>query len=244
MPIHLHIYFTPLTSQVEELSLQPTDHLCTSREITQDTQHRTYRPQPPKQVYFPLAPSHTDKYSRKWTQSEWTTRAPPRSLRHLQLHEHRIKQGVLNGSIPSAAWDTVCTSNAGKLGGPFIPTALQSNKVFPLADGYPTPVTTVALLKHKLREEACTVHIVLALAHQSLLSGGQFTDSGYISICDGDEVNIYDEKTANITVSEKTVLKGWRCPTTKLWRIPLQESISNANTDTLLLNGPTGNKAL
>ena len=89
-----------------------------------------------------------------------------------------------------------------------------------------------------------TVHIFPALAHQSLLSRGQFSDTGYISICDGNEVNIYDEKTANITVSEKAALKGCRCPTTKLWRIPLQDSVSNANTDTLLLNGPTGKKSL
>ena len=151
MPIHLHNYFTPLTSQVEELASPPTDHLCTSREITHDTQHGPYRPQPPKQVYFSLAPSHTDKDSRTWTQSQWTTRAPPFSLCHLQLHEHRIKQGVLNGSIPSAAWDTACTSNAGKVGGPLIPTALQSNKVLALSDGHPTPATTVSLLKHNLR---------------------------------------------------------------------------------------------
>ena len=97
-------------------------------------------------------------------------------------------------SITSAALDTACTSNAGKLGGPFIPKALQSNKVFALADGHPTPATTVSLLKHNLLEAARTVHIVPALAHQSLLSGGQFVDAEYISICDCDEVNIYDEK--------------------------------------------------
>ena len=95
MPIHLHDYFTLLNSQVEELALPPTDHLCTSREITHNTQHGPYRSQPPKQVSFSLVPSHTDKDSRTWTQSEWTTRATPCSLRHLQLSEHRIKQEVL-----------------------------------------------------------------------------------------------------------------------------------------------------
>ena len=209
IPIHLHNYFTPLTRQVEEIASPPTDNLCTSREITHDTQHGPYRSQPPKQVSFYLAPSHIDKDSRTWTQSEWTTRAPPISLCHLQLSEHRIKQGVLNGSITSAAWETACTSNAGKLGGPFIPTALQSTKVFALAYGHPTPATTVAILKHNLWDSARTVHIVPVLAHQSLLSGGQFADAGYISICDGDEVNIYDKKTANITVSEKAVFKVW-----------------------------------
>ena len=145
MPIHSHNYFTLLTSQVEDPASPPTDHLCTSREITHDTQHGPYRSQPPKQVSFSLAPSHTDKDSHTWTQSKWTTCAPPRSLRHLQMSKHRVKQGFLNGSIPSDAWDTACTSNAGNLGGPFIPTALQSTKVFYLADGHPTSATTVAL---------------------------------------------------------------------------------------------------
>ena len=50
-----------------------------------------------------------------------------------------------------------------------------------------------------------------ALADQSLISGGNFAEAGYISICDGEEVNIYDGRTARIEVSEAAVLRGWRC---------------------------------
>ena len=50
--------------------------------------------------------------------------------------------------------------------------------------------------------------MVPALANQSLLSGGKFAEAGYVSVCDGDEVNIYDGGTATITVSEYAVLKG------------------------------------
>ena len=44
--------------------------------------------------------------------------------------EAELKQGVLNGSITSAAWDTAYTSNAGKMGNPFIQTTQPSTKVF------------------------------------------------------------------------------------------------------------------
>ena len=45
-------------------------------------------------------------------------------------------------------------------------------------------------------------------------------------------------------MSEKAVLKGCFFPKSRIWRIPLQPQISNNNTDTLLLNGPTGTESL
>ncbi len=45
-------------------------------------------------------------------------------------------------------------------------------------------------------------------------------------------------------VSEEAVLKGWRCPVTKLWRVPLVDKPDNLNTDTLLLDHPTQLKNL
>ena len=81
--------------------------------------------------------------------------------------------------------------------------------------------------------------MVPALANQSLLSGGKFAEAGYVSVCNGDEVKIYYGQTATIIVSEDVVLKGWWCTRTKLWRIPLQEQVTDLNIHTLLLNGPT-----
>ena len=40
------------------------------------------------------------------------------------------------------------------------------------------------------------------------------------------------------------VLKGWRCPRTKLWRIPLQAQVMDLSIHTLLLNGPTVRESL
>ena len=44
--------------------------------------------------------------------------------------EKDLKEGVLNGSITLAAYDTVCTSNAGIIGDSFIQTGQPSTKVF------------------------------------------------------------------------------------------------------------------
>ena len=54
--------------------------------------------------------------------------------------------------------------------------------------------------------------MVPALANQYLLSGGKFAEAGYVSVCDGEEVNIYNGRTAKITVSEKSFLAEWQCP--------------------------------
>ena len=78
------------------------------------------------------------------------------------------------------------------------------------------------------------------LANQSLPSGGKFVEAGYVSVCDGDKFNIYDGRTATITVSEDAFMKGWQCPRTKLWRIPLRSQVTDSNMHILLLNGPTG----
>ena len=160
------------------------------------------------------------------------------------MSEAELKQGVLDGSIASAAWDTACTSNAGMIGDPYLQTSEPSTKVFAVADGHRTPGANIAKLHHPVREPARTVDMVPALADQSLLSGVKFAEAGYISICDGDEVNIYDGRTARIMISEEAVLRGWRCPRTRLWRIPLQAHVTNLNTHTLLLDGPTGTESL
>ena len=41
-----------------------------------------------------------------------------------------------------------------------------------------------------------------------------------------------------IIVREEAVLKGWRCPITGLWCVPLVEKTTNLNTDTLILDHP------
>ena len=78
----------------------------------------------------------------------------------MMLMEHQTKHGVLDGSIPSAAWDRACTSHAGLVRDPFIQKKRKSTKIFALVDVYLTLATTIALLEHNIREPARNVNMV------------------------------------------------------------------------------------
>ena len=96
------------------------------------------------------------------------------------------------------------------MGDLFIKKNCKSTKIFALADGHPTVATTITILEHKIQEPVFTVNMVPSLANQSLLSGSKFSEAGYVSVCNGKEVYIYDGYTAKTTVSEKAVLAGWQ----------------------------------
>ena len=78
----------------------------------------------------------------------------------------------------------------------------------------------------------------------SLLSTSKLDNAGYVTVYNGDEVNVYDGRTTTIKVSEAAVLQGWQCPHPRPWRIPLTSDVKNINTDTLLLNRPDGRDTL
>ena len=85
-----------------------------------------------------------------------------------------------------------------------------------------TPASTQAKMFHNVREPENTVDMVPQLQHNSLMSGGKFADTYYITVLTPTEVLIYDGKETHISVSNKPILKGWRDTTTGLWRVPLQ----------------------
>ena len=130
------------------------------------------------------------------------------------------------------------------IGDPFIQTTQKSTKVFSVANGRQTPGSNTAKLHHPVREPAQIVDMVPALAGQSLLSGATFSKAGYISVCDGDEVNLYDSQTARIVVSEEAVLKGWFFSHTKMWRISLQEKVTDLKKHTLIIYSLNGTESL
>ena len=142
------------------------------------------------------------------TISDTTTPAPALLVETRSFTDNKLREGVMNGSIPSAAYDTACTSNAGMVGDLFIQTGRPSTKVFTVADGHKPPGSIDAKLYHRVMEPAQTVDMFPALANQSLLGGNKFAQAGYVTICNNQEVNIYDSRTAKIIVSEKAVLKG------------------------------------
>ena len=169
----------------------------------------------PVKKHAHITPSPTHTPTKSFAQRYWkhAKRKRATTKTYTQYTKQQLKGGVINGSIPSAAYDTACTSNAGMIGNPFIHTTQQSTKLFSVADGRQTHVSNIAKLHHPVSEPVQTEDMVPALAGQSLLSGAKFAEVGYISVCDGDEVNLYDSQTARIVVSKEAVLKGWFFPT-------------------------------
>ena len=125
--IHFQNVYAPLTSQVEELD-QTNDTVCLI----------SHTPSLAWQRSDPL-----------WMQQHVTFYIPAGHTSHNARHtETDLKQGVLNGRIAPAAWDTACTSNAGKIGDLFIQTSQPSTKVFAVADGRRHAGTNIAKLHH------------------------------------------------------------------------------------------------
>ena len=150
---------------------------------------------------------------------------------------------MLYDTIPFVIGDTGATSSTG-LVDPYIPTVIKSNTMFHSPNGGTDPASDVCKIEHELRDPARTVDMVPYLVDSSLLSTRKLASAGYIKIYDGKEVNFYDSNTTKIIVSEEAVLKGWRCPKSTLWRIPLTSQVKTLNTDTLLVDIPDGQHSL
>jgi hypothetical protein len=155
-----------------------------------------------------------------------------------------MRMGVLNGTIPSAVSNTGATSSAFLTSDPSLPTGCISLAVSHLPNGAVAPATTVNKLLHNVCVPAGDVNIVPSLVGNSLLSTSKFAKAGYMAIYDKEEVNFYDTRTTKITVSADAVVKGWQCPCMNLWRVPLVPFITNLNTDTLILDHPSGQDSL
>ena len=103
---------------------------------------------------------------------------------------------------------------------PFEPTGRESDKVFQYAGGDLAPAKTVKQLPLDVREPAKNVHILPRITN-NLLSTSKFVDANYAWVFDNDEVSVYDKNNTEIKTTRAAVLKGWRSPGDKLWRIPL-----------------------
>ena len=148
-------------------------------------------------------------------------------------------------SLPSGAYDTGATSSAGSPADAqyFINTGEKSDKVFIIPNSERMPATDKMRMQHQLRHPADEMNIVPGV-HTTLISGCKMADADYVTILDKNELNVYDGRTTTIKVSEKAVLKGYRCKQTGLWRIPLQANVVNENTNTLLIQRPLPEEAI
>ena len=134
---------------------------------------------------------------------------------------NELKQGILDGTIPSAIADSGATSSVGtkrdKKRNAFVATGRQSDKAFRMPNGEVEEASDVDKLQHDVRHPAKYVHIVPGIERDSLLSIPKFADANYVAIFDKDEVNIYDANKTTIVVSRGAILRGWQCKQTKLW---------------------------
>jgi hypothetical protein len=225
--VPLRNYWTLLASQVKVLD---PDHLLT---IHSNAPHR---------ITFALSPSHIDRDSTEYRRG-WRGRPPDKCTLHPTnplIHINKMKEGILNGTIPSAVSDTGATLSAFLKKDPSRAMGKLSTAIFHLPDGAIAPAMTRNKLLHNVREPACSVNIVPALVENSLLSTNKFAKTGYTVIYDKDEVNFYNTRTTKITVLEEAILTGWQCPHQKMWHVPLVPMVTNLNTDTLLLDHSSG----
>jgi hypothetical protein len=160
------------------------------------------------------------------------------------LSHDNLHIGVLNGTILSAVSDTGATSHALLPTAPSIPTGERSTVVFHLPNGATAPATTINKLHHNVREPAWSANIVPDLATNSLMSTSKFVDAGYTIVHDDKEVNLYKKASTKIVVSEDAVIRGWRCPHNKLWRVPLIPDVRNSNTGIIPFDQPLGHSSL
>ena len=105
-----------------------------------------------------------------------------------------------------------------KPGDEYIPTDIPSDKVLESPEGAHLFGSTKAFLHHPVREPAISADVVPSLVRNSLLSASKFADAKYITVLAPEEVLIYDDLgELQLTISQKAILKGWRCKTTGLW---------------------------
>ncbi len=173
IPIPNSNSWTPLADQVK--ASDPTES------------HMTIHHAAPlsKRVYFYLPCNHIDHDSTSYRRCRPLlndrTQLHPTSLANLQQHDIRkptpptttLREGVLNGTIPSAVSNTGTISHALLLLAPSIPTGIPSKVVFHLPNGTTAAASTVNKLLHNVREPTQSVNIVPTLANNSLISNSK-----------------------------------------------------------------------
>ena len=112
----------------------------------------------------------------------------------------------------------------------------DSPKTFLNANGTISKAGKKAELQYNMRQPAMDADMVPGLAMNSLLSTSKLADANYITVFTQDKVQVFDAETAKFHVEGKLVMKGWRCPNTGLWRVPIKPDFPNINTDTALLS--------
>jgi hypothetical protein len=149
-----------------------------------------------------------------------------------------LRRGMEDGTIPSTVVDSGCTSGVGTTDDLCWRTGRTSNKQFILPGSKIVKATKIAEYPFKVQSPAQELHITPGITENSLLSTSKFTAANYITIFDKEEVNIYDANNTIIAVTRGAILRGFKCPMTGMWCIPLIDLVRNNNPKTVIVNRP------
>jgi hypothetical protein len=158
------------------------------------------------------------------------------------INKNKIRQGVLDCSIPSAVVNSDTTSNVGtkknEAKQAYIPTGKCSSKIFQLPDGAQTPASDVCLLHCNICQPEKDVHIVPNIPTNLLISTAKLAEAGYKTVFNDEKVNVYNASNTKVIVTRQVILRGWLDKDANLYRIPLVPIILNNNTNTVLVRKP------
>jgi hypothetical protein len=128
-------------------------------------------------------------------------------------NSNELKEGVLDGSVPSAIADSGATSNVGttrdRARKAFVATGRKLDKAFRMPNGQVEEGNDIDKLQHNVCHPAKDMHIVPGIKRDSLLSIPKFVDTNYIAIFDKDNVNIYNANKTSIIITRGAILQGW-----------------------------------
>ena len=89
-------------------------------------------------------------------------------------------------------------------------------------------------IDQKMRDPAAEINLVPGVQN-TLVSGSNMSDDGYVTILDKNNVKIYDGNTTKLSTDREPVPQGYQCKQTGIWRISLTDKFSNENLDTNLV---------
>jgi hypothetical protein len=109
----------------------------------------------------------------------------------LGVDDEELRQGIMDGSIPSTIADSGATSGVGTKDDPSYRTGEPSDKRFILPSGNVIQATEIAEYPFNIRAPANKLHITPGVSQHLLLSTGKYADANYITVFDKDTVNVY-----------------------------------------------------
>jgi hypothetical protein len=223
----------------KEQSLASNYYACLSPPPCQGEEHEhTHNITTPAHKPSPCHQAHHNTLQKQDRIANMRDGAPTSRQYVIGEDDVLLWRGMGNSTIPSTVVDSGCTLGVGMSNNPCQWTGCASKKKFVLPGGEIVNATKITEYPFKVRAPAQELHITPRVTKNSLLSTSKFTNANYITIFDMEAVNIYDANDTTITITRGAILRGFKCPMTGMWRIPLVDLVRNNNTDTVIVNCP------